>query len=620
MANVASTKFGIELDDQVSDPADQAARALQNLQRRIDDDTSAIAQMNRAMKNLKAATTPNIAEITKLQEAITAKRNDVAAATTKMIEQGGSLVKLRSHAGSAARGIKDLHHGEVELLDVAKQLPGAFGQGARAAESFGSKLGGGTLAAIVAITTAIVALVVATYKAVKAFGDFANKQADLRRAELLHLQGVVRLRTAYTYGLVRARDSAEGLQTAIDQVSGSVAIGRDEVVSYATQLQRLGLRGENFKSALAGIAQVASVQGSEQAGYWAQWYQMIALTGGSVQALTRRLDREFGPIARARMLELGVQTEKLHENIAILFSGIKQEPLLRARQQLYALVSQSTVWGQSLKRILTNAMAPYNRLTELALLATKRFFQGVIIGAIKVETGFWKLAIVWRKTFGKSSLGDVTKAFNLFVYAGIGALLLIAAVAVVIGGVFALFGALTYAWFKILEFFYDITVDWFKQLADYDWESLGKAVGNGILEGLKSTWGAVTSVVEGLAADIARTFRQALRIQSPSGVFADLAMEIPRGIALGIKRGTPELDATVRHLVSIPREASSPAQDVQSINGSTRDGNRSVNVEVGELHVHADRNTDAAAVGHAIKRELEALLHGVATQLGTGHG
>jgi len=67
----------------------------------------------------------------------------------------------------------------------------------------------------------------------------------------------------------------------------------------------------------------------------------------------------------------------------------------------------------------------------------------------------------------------------------------------------------------------------------------GKAIVQGLVNGLKAAAGAALGAVEDLGGSLLDGFRSAMRIGSPSKVFAEAGQWIPAGIAQGITQGMP---------------------------------------------------------------------------------
>lgn len=81
---------------------------------------------------------------------------------------------------------------------------------------------------------------------------------------------------------------------------------------------------------------------------------------------------------------------------------------------------------------------------------------------------------------------------------------------------------------------------------------IGKDVIDGMFNGLKSAWTAVANWVSEKVSWIVNTFKRALDIQSPSGVFRDIGKDIGLGLVLGLGDTSGLVDASIDSLVTVP--------------------------------------------------------------------
>jgi hypothetical protein len=215
------------------------------------------------------------------------------------------------------------------------------------------------------------------------------------------------MRTVYaaTYGL--ARDKAKDLQGAIDEVAASVTISRDRVAQYAIQLEKMGVRGANVKTALRAVSTAASGWTEEVAEQTAQWAASLALTGGNVKKLADRVQNQIGGVVAKKMLDANVQQQKLAESYAALFAGIDINPLLEVQKEFNDLFAQSTESGRALRDFLGAITQPLIDGLAAGTRAFKNFFLDIIIFALEVQ-GAWldfRLAI-------RSAVADAKTQFD----------------------------------------------------------------------------------------------------------------------------------------------------------------------------------------------------------------
>lgn len=85
---------------------------------------------------------------------------------------------------------------------------------------------------------------------------------------------------------------------------------------------------------------------------------------------------------------------------------------------------------------------------------------------------------------------------------------------------------------------------------------------NGIIAGVTGKLAALKSTIVDAARSAASWFKDKLGIQSPSRVFMALGQHIPEGAALGIRRGSPALQAAALAMAALPALASAPLPGV----------------------------------------------------------
>ena len=606
MADQQAT-FAINLEDGTSGPAGKAASALASLRQSIDGDTKALAGMNKAMKNLKLATTPNTTQIAELQKKIDESKASIAAAQSAYLGLGGSFTRT----GGGARGLAERF---AELQKASQSVPGPLGGVVSQVGALRGMLAGGVIAlGILAIASAMAAVVAASVVATASLLKYGIAQADARRSELLRLEGLTKMRN--WYGL--AAGNAGEMQAAVDRVSASVALGRGKVAEYSTQLYKMGLRGENLTAALEGVAIKSTVQGEAAAMAFAGWAAGAARTGQSVRKLSDDVKARLGGIAAKQMLSLSVQSEKLHESFAALFSGLRVEGLLTALNSVTSLFSQNTASGRALKALMEAMLQPLIGAAEKAGPLLKRFFQGIVIGALFVTVQLLQVRNWFRKAFGDSEILKGIDAQRLAVYAGIavvggfvGVLTACAVAVAALGAAVAVAVAPFYLMYKSIELSISAISSLFDLWQSTDWASLGTSIAGGIVKGLKSGTQWVIDSIKGLGAAAMGAFKSALGIHSPSRVFAKFGLAISEGVGVGVDRGAPGVNRAVGDMVSVPAEAaSSPAAGTSS---STNSSSRSVSV--GEIHIHTTAEK-APAIAQDIKRELERILEGVVASM-----
>jgi len=83
-----------------------------------------------------------------------------------------------------------------------------------------------------------------------------------------------------------------------------------------------------------------------------------------------------------------------------------------------------------------------------------------------------------------------------------------------------------------------------------DWASLGRDIINGIINGISSAASSLFNSLKSLASQALESAKSALKIGSPSRLFADeVGQWIPAGIAVGVEDKVPKLTKQIQHMV-----------------------------------------------------------------------
>jgi len=572
--------YKVELQDGVSGSAEGASEALRGLRSQIEADTKALRGMEAAFKTLNSAKVVNIQAAQELRTKIAAQKQSIADAQAAYVNLGGTFGRIPGQGKPVLSLVE-------RLREAAKSTPGPLGGLLDKLGGLSGLLKSGAIAAgVVAISAAVVALTAATVAGALALAAYGVAQADARRDELLRLEGLTKLRFWYS----AAAGSAHELQDATDRVASGVAIGRDQVAGFTEQLYRSGLRGQNLADALEAVAIKASTQGSAAASRFAGLAASISLAGGSVNGLADDIRARLGPIAARQMLSWTVQTKKLKEGFASLFGGLNVEPLLRGLKQVTELFTLNTASGRALRGMIDGLFQPLIDGSEGAGLYVRRFFQGMIIAALRVENVILRLRLWFRETFGGSFAanldmttaalwaGEAAVAAVGAAFAATGALVVGAlslAVPFIWGAVtatasLAVAGAVAAAPFLLLaaafaaavavgyqlvqlgKELYPVLLDLGNQAVEW-----GKNVVSGIVRGVKSGASWVVNAMRDLGAQAMKSFKASLGIASPSKEFAKLGQTLPQGVAQGVERGKPDAQKAVDNMVAVrpPKDA-----------------------------------------------------------------
>lgn len=594
--NVAS--FQIDLKDGVSAPANDAKKALADLNNQIGRDKKALQQYQAALKNLGPQTDKNISQHKQLTDRIAGLKSSLSQAQGQVVDLGGVI---------QSKGSKPIQGFGADLDAMRARL--------------GTSMGPLGLAGL-ALAIGVVAR--ATASAVSDMAKYAVVQADAYRSELLRLEGLTKIHSWFG----RASGSATELQSSIESVSSGVAISRAEVAKYAAQLYRAGLRGANLTKALEATAITASTQGEQYASSVAAMASANGMLGGSVDALATRVKSRLGGIAARQMISLSVISEKLSESMSALFHDVQPQGLLSALKGMADQFSQSTVTGRSLKTLLSSLMVPFISGAKAATEIGTKFFQGMVIGAQNLTLGFLTIARWVKRTFGPAFSGimtgaiDATNVGTFAVYAlvaaftalaAMGAMLAVSLLPVLatiaasvwslvvagatlaapfIGAALAIGLAFTSAFLVV------------KRLRGLDWGEMGRFIVDGLVGGIKSRAKWVIDAIKALGKSALGAFKDVLGIRSPSIEFRSAGINIARGAEQGVRGGAGRLDR-----IRPPAAGQSASPMVFGGRGASR-----INVTTGDIVISGA--SDAKEVAENFAEQLYAALDAVAAQQG----
>lgn len=586
-----------------------SASALEDLRGAISSDVAALSDMQKALRLLKGGGEAAKQQITELTARIGAQRSKVASSQAAFVKFGGTFGKK-----------------------LEPPIPPTFPERLKAAEkplanltaSFkalrGTVLGGAVIGGLAAIAVGFVAMGAAVLGAVAALTAYGIAAAGARRSELLSLEGLTKTRNFYGIAAGKASD----LQAAIDRVSDSSSLGRDQLGQMAQGLYRSNLRGAALSQALEGVAMATDAAGESQGEFYKAMFLGAGRYGGSAKRVLDDVKARFGEVAARKALGWEVQTRKLKENFGRIFSGLKIEGLLTAIKTVTDLFSQSTASGRALKSLTETLLQPLINGIEKTGPIAKRFFQGLIIGGLLVSIGLQRVRNWWIKTFGGS---ETLKGLDLAKAALWAGVIAAGALAGVVGGLAAAVLALgaviaiPVAMFGLFVGAMNRAGENAKQLGTKFGQAgleISKGIGKGILDGAKWVISAITQIADTAVA----TFKKKLKIASPSGAFAAEAKWIGPGVEGPVRKSIPRVQAAVRALVEVPKLGARAgagggavqveAPQVQALPGLAA---RTVHVEIHQLNVTAG-GPDAKTIAQDVRAELLRELEGAALELG----
>lgn len=600
--------FAVDLKaDGTKGPAEAAAGALEKLKSKIQDDVAALSEMQKALRNLKGGGAVATAQFTELKDKIEGQKATIAQNQAKYIDLGGTFKKLKPAADEAGSGLD-------AVLKRAQGSSGPLGQYAGKLSEIAEIFGGGLSAGVIAVAVSMVAMTIAVIAATAALTGYGLAQANAHRAELLTLEGLTKVRNYY--GL--AAGSASEMQDAITKVSASSALGRDRIAQYAEQLYRTGLRGQNLTDALEGVATVASVQGEAMASMFEGQAASAARSGVAVRRLADDVKARLGGIASAQLLDLNVQSQKLHESFSALFAGLHIEGALEGLKSVTDLFSQNSETGKALKLLVETMFQPLIDQIDTGGPLVKRFFQGMVLAALDVAIAVQKTRLWFKQTFGASDiLSGMASTSNAILVGKIALYSFIAAL-----GIVAVATAIMMAPFILgvagIGVFVAALVGAYNWLKGLSWTDIGSGLIDGFFNGINAGISKVVGAIKNLGHAALEALRVALDSHSPSRLGDKIGFTIPQGVAQGQDRGRGLVRASAMALGNSAVAGLGASMDLKpgapAAHGGNTRGGSSFTVRIGELHFHGDSEPKERA--ESTKDELLRIFQEVAASFG----
>jgi len=604
-----TARFALELEDGISGSSDSAQEALKSLQAQLDRNTRALVEMQKTMRLMGSSRMMRvdsalrllllIFNITAAYRRLTGGIDQAGRANKKF---GSSFVQIKQFFANIRQrrtqnlAIRMESRGMQEMASRAKALPSPLARVGKALVAVGTTAAGVLAAAIavavvaaavavlVALVAALGALAVATGKATAQLLRYAAAQGDAMRSERLRLEG---LGTLHRWMRLSSEDAAQ-MSESINRVSERVPLARSQIAGYGQELHRLGIRGRAAEDALEALSIAQAVQGDLGRRRLMMLVREAGHSEGAMHDLAERVRRELGGVAAAQMRSLSMLSTKLRESLHALFTGINLEPLLSGLHRLTQLLSQNTESGRALRAIMSAILGPLVDELGGTAPAIEYFFKELVILALRLAIVFVRVRNEIQRTFGPRLLGRMLENRQAMDYLRIG---LIAVGLVVVGLAAAVFvltmvvvgllmPVLVLAWELYLLYqrgqrLVAFLAELYEFYTSVDWSDAGRAMIEGIIQGLDTGVARLRQAVTNVATDAMNAFRAALGIHSPSAVFAGFGLAIPQGVAEGVERGSAESTRAVGSMLS------TTTSRVTSIQGGP-----SRAVSVGELHVH----------------------------------
>jgi hypothetical protein len=525
-------------------------------------------------------------------EQATAKRQaaEQAAAAKKQVESAKAIQKARDSASEAAH---------VSRIDASKAaMVGAAGA---------------ALAFSVALLAAGAAAVVFGFGAAGAARD-ARILADALTgtsalgaefdAVVTQLASKVPMARAQIADLARElnlmklgrRDMQAGLTaiaittSAIGDSAGNVIKG---VVQSSAAMKRFtlgarnmwgeyqGLAGSGFKSMdVIGRLAVQLGVSTAEAEKRLRLGQVTIKQG--TQALEAAAKMRFGSTIAAQMLSVNTQFSKAKENLSKMVSGVNLEPVLDGLRSLLSIFDEGTVAGATLKTLLNVGLGGIGKVLTAILPLGKDFFLEMMIGALQMYLAIRPIARQIRDwiepfltaenaaTAGKVAIYGIAAAFGLVTIAALAAaaaIMLPFAIAAAVIWVVA--AAIRSAWSWLIN----------------DAAEAGTNLIDSFVGMLTAGVGRAMDAAKDLASSVAKAFKGALGIASPSKLFQSYGRFTVQGFAEGVEEEAGQAQGAVDDMA--PGAPSGGGGGIARLGGGTV-----VNITMGDVYFAGKKATE----------------------------
>jgi hypothetical protein len=601
-----TASFSLNLDGNAGDVSEEMAKELEELRGKIEGSNGAVKQLSASLRSLRGSSDQVTAAKKQLRGMIESERQKVSAGNLQLLKQGVTYDKLTDRTKRAqaahkkwieeqkkisdakalakqaaeteglARGLKAAGGPVSGLLGRFQALKETLGVSGGAMAVFGV-LAAGAVAGVVALTVALASATVSLVKWIVAEAGALRMMGIMREAvtgtavDALHLghqldalaakvatpkEELAKLGNELVRTLSGTRVGGQGIVDTFNLVArASDAMGETvggqlaEIIKRAkmtgrVQINPLELQGTGlqFKEVAGELAKQLHI-GVAQA--QRQLLEGRVKVDDAAAALRAAVEKRFGKINAAKLLDLDVQLQKFKENVQALTSGVNLEPLLKGISKLLELFSQSTVTGATLKTMVTaigNALGP---AFEAALPIVSRVFRTMVLLTLDFLIAVFKVRNAIREAFKehpelvalRARLEELLPSAR-----GLGDVIAFTAANFTTAAVMAI--GLAAGIERILE-----AKD---RLVKGGWKEAGTNIATGLAEGITSGIATVLAAVGGLADKMKAKFRAMLGIASPSKVFYREGLQIPAGAAGGVRAGTPDVERASEEMAPTP--------------------------------------------------------------------
>lgn len=575
MANAKAT-FEVELEDQTSAPAEDAAAALERLKAKILSAQQELRDMTAAMGRLKGSSVEVVAQKKALQDRIASVRSSLASSQAQFLKLGGNLGDLSKKAAGVVEGTKGLG-------EALQQLGGPMGDVIQKGEGLLA-----VLASPAGIAFAIGVVGVIALAAGVALFALAVKMADAARSARIYLTA-----------LAGSEAGGAALARSIDQVARRVALARAELQAIASELRLAGIQGEALTQALESVATVQATIGAGPASKLKAALEQAAKTGKVVvkgleeigfegeytfKQLQDAIRKRFGEAARAQLLSLPNLIQRLKEGFSGIFAGLKIDPVLKVLADVVGLLDQSTASGKALRRVAEVVFQPMIDFVGKHGRVFTAFFKGIVIAVLLVVLVILKVKNALKSAFGGDALKGID-GFKVALAAGVGIGLAFAVMLGVVGLALVLLAAfvlLPVVAIIALGAAFKLAYD---QIKGMSWSEIGTSIIRGLVSAITGGASEVIAALAGVAKKALAAAKKELGIASPSKAFMLVGHQITEGMTKGVEDGAPSVEGAVE---GMGEAAIGAATAARSGPRAGADRAAAAGVTINGLHVHVE--------------------------------
>lgn len=605
MAEETAT-FALKIDAD-GEPAAEAAAELEKYRQIIVKSQQALSDLRKSQSLLKGSSAEVLDAKAKLKAAIELEKGKVAQANLGILKLGGSYEKLakaarknRSETEAGRKAIAAIGGPAKTLLDHFDSLQGVLPAVAT---------GWGALALAVGVGIAAFALAVASIGALTVkFTEWLATTADANRNLQLTREAFsgsaknatawghiidwasekTALTTAQLNELVVAtektyrgfRISGQGMVDAFKATSLAAGAGRQDVAAFFNEILERGKNtGRTFVS-FGDFARFRNAGIDVQALYKelgitaAQAARGAVVSTDQMAAALRKLsENRFADINAKKMLSLGAQWDRFKDNLMrftndLIGEGGALEPLLKAIQQVEMAFDLSTQSGQDLKAVITQ----YGKALADAIIKHIPDIKAFVGHVIDLAVAFGKgLAAVIEWTQSASGMATIKVLLYAIAAAAVAVFVAFLPLIVVGAAIAAAFILVGLAIYEIVK-----AVQYVKAL---NFGDVGRAIVDGIKNGLTAAWEGLKSAVSTMAEGLKDTFKAALHIGSPSKDFDRYGYNIAQGAAQGVTRGSPTVETATTAMATDAKSGAAGASVGGASAPAAAPAGRSITIE-----------------------------------------